>query len=228
MDDERLRTIVRAQTPRGEIALREREVDGTTVQELVVAGVFAMDSRDTTTEVALGERTLSLVEAPARVLVGGLGLGYTAVAVLKDTRVHRLDVVDIEEDLVMWARLGLAPALGLLSRHPRAHLHVGDVADVLGLDPPEELQGPWDVVLLDVDNGPSFLVHPGNASLYSRDSLRAALDHLTPGGVLAIWAAQPEPELHRVLSDLAPTQEERLAVRREGRELEYAVYLTRP
>lgn len=233
MTQEDPRTVVRAETPRGEIALRERTVDGAAVHELVVAGVFAMDSRDTSTETALAERTLALLSSPERVLVGGLGLGFTALSVLKDSRVRRLDVVELEEDLVMWARLGLTPTLGVLGRHPRARVHVGDVADVLAVDPSpgaaEYLPpGPWDLVLLDVDNGPSFLLHPGNARIYTADALAAALRQVSPGGALAVWAAQPEPELLATLSGLAPTQEIPFVVERERRELDYAIYLARP
>lgn len=233
MTHEDPRTVVRAETPRGEVALRERTVEGATVHELVVAGVFAMDSRDTSTETALAERTLALLSSPERVLVGGLGLGFTALSVLKDARVRRLDVVELEEDLVMWARLGLTPTLGVLGRHPRARVHVGDVADVLAVDPSpgaaEDLPpGPWDLVLLDVDNGPSFLLHPGNARIYAADALASALGQVSPGGALAIWAAQREPELLARLTDLAPTQEIPFAVEREGRQLEYAIYLARP
>lgn len=220
-------TIAVAATPRGEVALRERTDDtGTTVHELIVAGVFAMDSVDTSTETALALRSLERVEAPARVLVGGLGLGFTAWQVLKDSRVRAVDVVEIEEDLVQWARLGLTPTLGVLARHPRARVHARDVATVLAGED-AGAAGPWDLVLLDVDNGPSFLVHQDNERLYSAPALATALSAVAAGGVLAIWAAQREPELLATLEGLGPTEEVLLPVAREGRTLEYALYLTR-
>lgn len=225
-------TIVSASTPRGDLALRERTGDdGSVVHELVVAGVFAMDSVDTSTETALAESALGLVDSPGRVLVGGLGLGFTAWQVLKDRRVRHVDVVEIEEDLVQWARLGLAPTLGLVARHPRVALHAGDVACLLrdGGPPDHSVPaGPWDLVLLDVDNGPSFLVHGDNAQLYSGTALAAALTRVAPGGALAIWSAQREPELLETLQRLAPTEEVPLHVQRNGRDLEYALYLARP
>lgn len=221
-------TIVSAVSPRGEIALRERpDPSGGpgVVHELVVAGVFAMDSLDTSTEAALAERSLARIASPDRVLVGGLGLGYTTWQVLKDKRVRHVDVVEIEEELVHWARLALTPTLGLVSRHPRVSVHAGDIAAVLrGEAAPT---GPWDLVLLDVDNGPSFLVHEANERLYCTDMLRATLATVRPGGVLAIWAAQREPALHATLEGLAPTEEVVLEVQREGRRLEYALYLAR-
>ncbi len=221
-------TIAVASTPRGEIALRERTAtDGSVVHELIVAGVFAMDSVDTSTEIALAERSLEGVDAPDRVLVGGLGLGFTSWQVLKDSRVREVHVAEIEEDLVQWARLGLTPTLGVLARHPRVTLHARDVAAVLAGDV-EEAPGSWDLVLLDVDNGPSFLVHEGNERLYSAEALRQALSVVAKGGTLAVWAAQREPGLLTTLGELAPTEEVVLSVEREGRTLEYALYLARP
>lgn len=219
-------TVVSATTPRGEIALRERPEPGGhgVIHELVVAGVFAMDSVDTSTEIALAQQALARTGSPQRVLVGGLGLGFTAWEVLKDKRVRHVDVVEIEEDLVQWGRLALAPTLGLVSRHPRVSVHAADIAPVLeGTAPPT---GPWDLVLLDVDNGPSFLVHQDNERLYCPDALRTALSRVAPGGTLAIWAAQREPALLTTLEGLAPTEEVLLEVEREGRHLEYALYLT--
>lgn len=221
-------TIAAARTPRGEVVLRERvDDDGSVVHELIVAGVFAMDSVDTSTETALAVRSLAGVEAPSRVLVGGLGLGFTAWQALKDSRVSEVHVAEIEEDLVQWARLGLTPTLGVLARHPRATLHARDVAEVLAGDEPDA-GAPWDLVLLDVDNGPSFLVHEGNERLYSAAALETALGVVAQDGALAVWAAQREPGLLAALSDLAPTEEVLLPVEREGRTLEYALYLARP
>ncbi len=223
-----LETVATATTPRGEIALRERVGDdNTTVHELVIAGVFAMDTVDTSTETALAERSLECVDSPSRVLVAGLGLGFTTWQVLKDKRVREIDVVEIEEDLIAWALLGLTPTLGMLARHPRVRLHAADVADVLaGEAPAGASAGTWDLVVLDVDNGPSFLLHEGNDRIHSAPALRAASTRVTKGGALAIWAAQREPALLATLSDLGPTQEILLPVERGGRTLEYALYVT--
>lgn len=220
-------TIAVATTPRGEVSLRERsDDDGSVVHELVVAGVFAMDSADTSTETALAQRSLERVAAPTRVLIGGLGLGFTAWQTLKDRRVRDLHVVELEEDLVQWARLGLTPTLGVLARHPRVTLHVQDaVSAVTGDDEPA---GPWDLVLLDVDNGPSFLVHEDNERLYCAATLSRLLSQVTKGGALTIWAAQREPALLATLAGLAPTEEVVLPVERQGRPFEYALYIARP
>lgn len=214
-------TVVRADTPHGEVALRRRGA----VLELVVDGAFCMDTVDTTTEVALAERALARHPAPRRVLVGGLGLGMTTRALLADPRVERVDVVELAAPLVQWARAGLVDELAGLEGE-RCTLHVADVLDVLaGRYGPT---GPWDVVLLDVDNGPDFLVHPGNAVLYTPQGLAAARASLRPGGLLVVWSSHVAPALRAALAQVAApgeaVEEEVLQVRREGRLLDYALY----
>jgi spermidine synthase len=214
-------TVARADTPHGEVALRRRGA----VLELVVDGTFAMDTVDTTTEVALAEHALARHPAPGRVLVGGIGLGMTTRALLADPRVERVDVVELAAPLVQWARDGRVAELSGLEG-ARCALHVADVLDVLpgGCGP----TGPWDVVLLDVDNGPGFLVHPGNAALYAPPGLAAARGALRPGGLLVIWSSHVAPALHTALAEVAApgeaVEEEVLEVRREGRLLHYALY----
>lgn len=214
-------TLAREDTPDGEVALRRRGA----VLELVVDGAFAMDGLDPSSEVLLATLALADHASPERVLVGGLGLGFTARAVLADPRVRHLDVVELAEPLVRWARAGLAPELAGLEG-PRCRLHVADVAQVLtGAASPA---GPWDVVLLDVDNGPGFLVHPGNADLWTPDGLASALRALNPGGVLGLWSATPAPAVLAALRALAGpgdrAGETVVPGRREGRSTAHVLY----
>lgn len=220
------RTLARATTARGDLALRCRDIEGGGIAyELIVGGVFAMDTVDVSTEVDLARLGLAACAQPRRVLVGGLGLGFTATEVLADPRVARVVIAEIEEALVGWAGDGLVPSLTAVVRDPRVRIHTGDVA---GLLTGEES---YDVILLDVDNGPSFLVHQANSSLYADPTLTAALACLGPGGVLAIWAAQPEPALLARLTAVAErsgghdVREIHRTVEREGRTLAYAIYL---
>ena len=220
--DAAVRTVVRAVTPHGEVALRRRG----TVLELVVDGAFAMDTVDTSTEVALATAALRRHAAPRRVLVGGLGLGFTTRAVLADPRVEHVDVVELAGPLVDWARQGVVPELAGLEGE-RCTLHVGDVADVLAARMPSPT-GPWDVVLLDVDNGPDFLVHATNARLYSEPGLAQARAAVTPGGILVVWSSHLAPALLSALRAVAGegdvVREELLPVEREGRSFTYATY----
>ncbi|MDO5504586.1 MAG: hypothetical protein Q4G67_15590, partial [Actinomycetia bacterium] len=184
-------TLAREESAVGEVVLRRR---GEHI-ELIVNGVFVMDTVDVSTEVELAELALARHPQPAQVLVGGLGLGFTAERVLQDRRVEQVLVAEVAEPLTTWARDGLLP--GNLADE-RLELHVGDVAEVL-----RATQGEWDLILLDVDNGPGFLVREENADLYALDGLRATVDALAPAGVLAIWSSQPAPELLSALESLA-------------------------
>ena len=221
--------LARADSGHGEIALRRRG----DVLELVVDGVFAMDTAHTATEVALATLALQRLGArpgPAqarglRVLVGGLGLGFTTRAVLSDPRVAAVEVVELQPRLVDWVRTGLVPPAAGLLDDARVRVSIGDVGEVVAGRAP----GGLDAILLDVDNGPGFLVHEGNAALYRTPFLRAALAALAPGGVLAVWSADPSPDLPGLLREAGGDEvdEVPLDVERDGRRFRYAVYLAR-
>lgn len=191
--------VARATTPRGEVLLRRdprrRDDAGRPALELRVNGVFVMDTVETSSEQALAAEALTLADAPVRVLVGGLGLGFTAAAVLADPRVARLDVVELEEPVVGWLRDGTVPHGPVLLADPRLHVVVDDVAAVLRA----ARTGAYDLVLLDVDNGPANLVHTGNAALYETPLLAEVRRALGPGGVAVVWSADHSPALEDAL-----------------------------
>jgi spermidine synthase len=236
---EQAMTIARAESVRGEVVLRRRPTATGPVDELIVNGAFAMDSTETVSERELGR----LANGADRVLLGGLGLGYTADEVLK-TSVRRLDIVELEQALIEWANLGVTEVLRGVASDPRVRIHPGDVADVLNdrasAEPvegppdrfpssgPADLTGPWDAILLDVDNGPDFLIHPRNAALYTGPLLAAAYRQLAPQGLLAVWCQGEAPSLEsalRRLSDAVGVR--RLDVTRGARHLEYVIYTLR-
>lgn len=218
MDDAPV-TVARWSGPRGEVVLRRRGVGQESVEELIVNGTFAMDSAETHSEQALA----ALAWPGARVLVGGLGLGFTTTALL-DAGVGAVDVVEIEEGLVAWAYEGVTARLGQVARDPRARLWVADVRAVLtGVE--VEPQGPWDAILLDVDNGPDFLIHSENAALYREPVLEAAYAQLAPGGVLAIWCQGADAGLWSRMQALTPTaREEPHEVQRGRHVIRYVIY----
>ncbi|MEU2350614.1 hypothetical protein [Modestobacter sp. NPDC049651] len=214
----------RATGAHGEVVLRRRTDDGASHLELVVDGVFAMDDVDTSTERALAAEGLARCPGERlRVLVGGLGLGWTAATALADPRVAAVEVVELQPALVGWARAGLLPALP--PGDDRLTLTTADVAAHLAGHP-----GGYDAVLLDVDNGPAFLVHTSNAGLYEPAGLAAAVGALRPGGVLAVWSSDPVPALTARLRELPGTAGAEhlvLPVERDGRRYEYAIALAR-
>ncbi len=215
-------TVARWSGPRGEVVLRRRGVAEDAIEELIVNGAFAMDSAETTSEEALADLTWP----GARVLVGGLGLGFTA-ATLLDARVGTVDVVEIEEALVAWAYEGVTLRLGRVARDPRVRLWVADVRAVLTGQEPEPA-GPWDAILLDVDNGPDFLIHAENAALYKEEALSAAYARLAPGGLLAIWCQGANAGLRSRLQTLTSTAREEVHKVQRGRHLiSYVIYTAR-
>jgi spermidine synthase len=233
---EQMMIIARAESVRGEVVLRRRSGAGGDVDELIVNGTFAMDSAETGSERELG-RTAKEARS---VLLGGLGLGYTAAEVLTSP-VRRLDIVELEPALIEWAKLGVTDLLQRLASDPRVRFHAGDIADVLGDRPraepvdvphrrtgrsgPANPAGPWDAILLDVDNGPDFLIHPQNADLYAGPLLAAAYRQLTPGGVLAIWCQGKASSLDVALRQLGGTVDvRRLHAVRGARHMEYVIY----
>jgi spermidine synthase len=175
----------------GELVLRRHGVH----HELVVDGCFLMDTRDGRSERALARCALDAVPAPRRVLIGGLGMGFTLVEVLADPRVRQVDVVELEPVLVGWHRRFLPDRSGDALADLRTRLHIGDVRQLVESAPP----GAWDVVCLDVDNGPDWLARPQNAALYRPPAVRALARALDPRGALAVWSADPAPRLAALL-----------------------------
>ncbi len=198
--------VARSESEYGELVLRARHPDsgGPTVLELRANGIFVMDTAEHTSERALADAALGLVEHPRRVLIGGLGLGYTLDRVLGDRRVEHCDVVEIESALVEWMRDGTIPHGRRLLADDRARVVVTDVANAVA----EASPASYDVVLLDVDNGPGHLVHASNAALYREPFLEAVRERLTPGGALVVWSAAREPELEADLRTVFGEAEE--------------------
>lgn len=216
-------TLARADAGGYEVALRRRSSGPTEVDELIVNGAFAMDSTHIASEIALAE---ALGPTPGHVLVGGLGLGFTANHLL-DMGAASIDIVELAAPLLQWAHDGLTPTLARLATEPRVELRQGDVAELLRAQPSlPGLFGPWDGIYLDIDNGPDFLVHPGNALLYTREGMAATLNHLVPGGGLAIWSQGPAKDFWFDLTTLDPGATEQLIpVERDNRKMDYAIYV---
>ncbi len=186
--------VARSVSPRGETVLRRR-ADG--ALELRVNGVFVMDDVETGSERRLATASLAAAASPRRVLVAGLGLGITLRAVLASGAVEQVMLVELEPALVDWLRADLVPGGAAALADPRVAVRVGDVAETVRTS----RGGAYDVVLLDVDNGPDHLVHDANTALYRPPFLRRCRDALAPGGALVVWSMAESPALHAALTE---------------------------
>jgi spermidine synthase len=218
--------LARAESERGELVLRERRPadGGPTSLELRANGVFVMDTLEVSTERAMAQAALTLVEEPRAVVVGGLGLGFTMHEVLADSRVEKCAVVEVEPSLVEWMRAGLVPQGPALMADERVTVVVADISAALA----EARPASYDLVLLDVDNGPHHLVHAGNAALYEALTLTAARAALRGGGALVVWSAAESVELEETLRTVfGDVEAQPREVRLQDRDEHYWLYVAR-
>lgn len=201
--------LARAMSERGEVVLLHRERDDAV--ELRVNGVFVMDNRETSSEQMLARATLSTLPSastrPFDVLVGGLGLGFTLAEVLSDPRVRQVTVAEIESALVGWHRDGtLDRALGGTSpvNDDRVLVDARDVREVVD----DVVAASQDLILLDVDNGPGYLVYDANAAVYRSDFLSRCAVRTRPGGIIAVWSAESAPGLLTTMEQVFGRAEE--------------------
>jgi spermidine synthase len=173
-------TVERLTTARGELVLRR---DGEH-HEIVSNGVFLMDTRDGRSERELVRAALRSAPAGSRVLIGGLGVGFSLAEALRSPNVERVTVVEIEPAVVRWNRAHFGGHLD----DPRVTVVVEDLGTWLPADDDEH-----DAVCLDVDNGPEWTVTDANAALYGDRGLDAVDRRLAPGGALAVWSAIAAP-----------------------------------
>jgi spermidine synthase len=182
MSGDRPEVVDRRDTPRGELVLR-RAGDH---HEVIANGTFLMDTRDGRSERALVREAIAGL-ADARVLIAGLGVGFSLDEALRSQATRQVVVVEVEAAVIEWAGTHLREVTGAALEDPRVTVVLGDVVDVL-----EELGGLFDAVCVDVDNGPGWLVHSGNAALYDDRGVERLGQLLRPDGRLAVWAAAPD------------------------------------
>ena len=188
MSSSNLEILAYENTPLGDLCLRRRELlsrPGTVITEITLDHQLLMSSYITVSERALAEEALARHGGEdLSVLVGGLGLGYTAAAVLKSPRVRQVEVVEIFPTVVGFLRDGLVPLSSELLADSRFAVRDGDVYATLHDGSDER----WDLVLVDVDHAPDDHLGAGNESFYTEPGLARAKLHLAPGGILAVWS----------------------------------------
>jgi spermidine synthase len=156
-----------------------------------------MSTRKHGSEDALGRLPCLRLRQPqaARVLIGGLGMGYTLAAVLQLVGpAAQVTVAELIPEVVDWNRGALGERSGRPLDDPRTRVHVGDVAPLI-----RKSRACFDLIALDVDNGPEGLITHSNNWLYSTAGITAAQHALAPNGILAYWSAGPDPDFRDVL-----------------------------
>ncbi|HET7327583.1 MAG TPA: spermidine synthase [Nocardioidaceae bacterium] len=188
------------ETPIGAISLRRRLEPSLQVEvyEVKLGDEFLMSSLFTVAEIELARLGLAaLPGADLDVVVGGLGLGYTARAVLEDPRVRSLTVVEALGEVIEWHERELLPVAPQLTSDPCTRLLHGDFFAMVGADSGFGVGRPGrraDAILVDIDHTPRHVLHPSHASFYTAEGLRRVAGHLHPGGVFALWSDDPPDE----------------------------------
>jgi spermidine synthase len=184
-------------TPMGVLSLRRRrQLDsGLDVYEIKLGDEFLMSSLFTVAEIALARLGLVALErGDLDVVVGGLGLGYTAQAALENPSVKSLIVIDALAEVIEWHAQGLLPLGKQITGDPRCRLVHGDFFAMsdssAGFDPLAAGRR-FDAVLVDIDHSPRSLLHPRHAALYEPAGLTRLAGHMNPGGVFALWSNDP-------------------------------------
>lgn len=187
-------------TPLGELSLRRRrdprfEQD---VYEVKLDDEYLMSSLFTVAEVEVARLALAeLMGTDLDVVVGGLGLGYTARTVLDHPGVRSLVVVDALAEVIQWHRGGLLPLGAGLTADPRCRFVHGDFLALAGTDEGFDPATPgrrFDAIVVDIDHSPRHLLHPSHAAFYEPAGLRRLAAHLQPGGVFSLWSNDPPDE----------------------------------
>ena len=196
------------ETPLGEVILRRRTMmtlDNLVVYEIMLGKDFLMSSLFTVVEEALSTLGLAATEKAfpgndeLKVVVGGLGLGYTAKVALDHNSLGELIVVDYLQPVIDWHQKGLVPLGAGLTADQRCSFEHGDFfkravrEEGTGFDS-ENSDKKFHAILLDIDHSPDHLLNERHASFYKEDGLRKMTEQLEPGGIFALWSDDPPEE----------------------------------
>ncbi len=172
-------------TSMGDLTLWRRDFNGTDVFEVKLGDEYLMSSLFVVAEEELSRLGLAAhTGTKLDVVVGGLGLGYTAVAALADARVSSLTVVDTMSAVIGWHERKLLPASSALVDDPRTRLVKDDFFALMRAEP----QQTYDAILVDIDHSTKHQLDPSHADLYTVEGLTRLSRHLNPGGVFALWS----------------------------------------
>ncbi len=187
------------QTPHGDISLRRRSeprLQDEIVFEVKLGDEFLMSSLFPDAEIQLAHLALTHLDLPVvDVVVGGLGLGYTAAAVLEHEHVRSLHVIELMKPVIDWHERGLVPLGRQLSNDPRCHFIQADFFALAGNSAggfDQHVPGRrFHAILLDIDHSPSHWLASENSQFYCEDALTRMAEQIHPGGVFGLWSNEP-------------------------------------
>jgi spermidine synthase len=190
------------QTPLGELSLRRRSeprLDGQVLYEVKLGEEFLMSSLFTEAEVQLARLGLAELDGDELdIVVGGLGLGYTAVAALENPAVRSLKVIEVMAPVIDWHRRGLVPLGNQLISDARCRLVHADFFELVTSSDTgfggSEANNPVDAVLLDIDHSPCHWLNPENSAFYSQQGLQKLAGKIHSGGVFGLWSNDPSED----------------------------------
>lgn len=229
MEQEKI-ILTRLITPQGELQLQqlaETDEKNHPVYEIIFNGVFLMASYNELSEkslAALAIEPLASERQDIRVLVGGLGIGHTLRAALDCGGIQAVDVVEIQEHIIRWAKSIFSELNGYACFDPRVNLIEMDLGDYIFTT-----EKTYDTIILDVDNGPTWLALESNRRLYEKPVLLKIKSLLRDGGVFSVWAAEKCAAFRKRLDEVFG-RTELIAVQdrdRRGRSTDYFLYRTR-
>ena len=204
MANSNLEILAYDMTPLGPLCLRRRELlsqPGTIVTEVTLNHEFLMSSLYTDSERALSQTALQMHTGnDLEVLVGGLGLGYTAREALLSDRVAHLEVVELLPQVIDWLARGLVPLSTELTGEQRLLVTEGDIYEYLS-GPASDL---FDMILIDVDHSPQERLGVESVAFYTTAGLLAARQHLRDDGILAVWSYAESSPFADALGEVFP------------------------
>ncbi|MDZ4805276.1 MAG: spermidine synthase [Candidatus Eisenbacteria bacterium] len=198
------------QTPLGELSLRRRQspsIPDEPVYEVKIGNELLMSSTVNASERALARLALEgRPDQSCDVLVGGLGLGYTAATVLEYSSVRSLVVIELLTPVIDWHRRRLVPMAGQLMDDLRCSLVEGDFFKHVAPGSPGHRERLYDIILLDIDHSAESWLHARHREFYTDIGFRGLFDRLRPGGVFGFWSAsEPADQLLDIVKGIFPT-----------------------
>lgn len=216
--------IDRAKVPgqQGDVTLRKRGTEFS----IRTAETELMNSRLHGSEEALAELTCSRIKQKSglKILIGGLGMGYTLAAALEHSGPDaRITVSELIPAVVGWNREHIGHLAGMPLDDPRVSVKEEDIAKTI-----RERESAWDAILLDVDNGPEGLTRKANDRLYGRPGLETSFRALCPGGILAVWSSGADEAFTRRLKQSGfHTETLTTRARKSGKGSRHTIWLAR-